>query len=339
MNTAEPLFLMAPMAGVTDPAFRARLRRWGCRALATEMVSAAALARGNRRTLSYLQAPDRGRDLTLQVFGADPDELARAGERVYEAGYPWLDFNMGCPVKKVVRSGAGAALLADPERARRCLVALRRAFPGRLSVKIRSGWDAGSVNCLEVGKMAEDCGVDRVTLHPRTRAQGYAGKADWSWVARLVREVSVPVAGNGDVASGPEAAARLRRTGCAAVMIGRGALGAPWVFRDAEAAWRGAPAPPPPEAPRIGLDLLRQIDDLARWKGERAAVVEMRKFLAWGAKGMGGATEFRREIQQCDSRDRLEAAVRRFFRVGEEERTERGVRGRRATGGPVATVE
>lgn len=308
-----PPFYMAPMAGVTDAAFRARLRRHGCRRLATEMVSAAALARRNRRTLAYLAEPDQGDDLAIQLFGADPGELAEAAQLAGEAGFRRVDLNLGCPVRKVVRSGSGAALLRDPDRARRCIAALRRAVPGVLSVKLRLGWDEGSINCLEMGRIAEGEGVDWVALHARTRAQGYGGEADWSHVGRLARALALPVVGNGDVASAPEAVDRLREHGCAGIMVGRGALARPWLFREAAALWAGRPAPAPPSPLEIGQDLLRHAAELTAWKGDRVAVLEMRKFLAWGAKGLAGGAEFRRRIQGCQTLGDLAAEVSGFF--------------------------
>ncbi len=303
------------MAGVTDPAFRERLRRNDCRYLFTEMVSAAAVARGNRRTLAYLDAPDRGPDLALQVFGSRPEDLAAAADRAAGAGFAHLDLNMGCPVRKVVRSGAGAALMNDSALARACLAALRREFPGLLSVKIRAGWDASRRNAPEIAALAEGEGVDLIVVHPRTRSQGYAGRADWTVVAAVAERVSVPVVGNGDIADARSAVDRLREAGCAAVMIGRGALGAPWVFGQAEALLRGDEPPLTPPSARIGQDLLDQFRDLVRWKGERVAVAEMRKFAAWAARGMPGATAFRRRIQGLPTRAEAEEEIRRFFQV------------------------
>lgn len=301
------------MAGVTDAAFRGRLRRNGCRRLFTEMVSAAALARGNRRTLGYLGVPDAGPDLAVQLFGAVPDELAAAAELAQEAGFRQVDLNMGCPVRKVVRSGAGAALMTDLGRAGACLEALRRVVRGTLSVKIRAGWTEGSINFLEVGRLAQARGVDLITLHPRTRAQGYGGQADWSLVRALAAEVSVPVVGNGDVGSAEQALARLRQCGCAGVMIGRAALSTPWIFREAELLAEGRAPGLPPSPAALGRDLCAQLDDLARWKGPRVAALEMRKFAAWGARGLPGAAEFRRGIQEAPDVAALRRAVEAFF--------------------------
>jgi len=301
------------MAGVTDAAFRQRLRRNGCRRLCTEMISAAALARNNRRTRSYLSVPDAGSDLEVQLFGADPDELAVAGAMAVDAGFQTVDLNAGCPVKKVVRGGAGAALLRDPERLVRCLRALRTVVPGQLSVKLRAGWDSASINCVALARLAEDAGVDRITLHPRTRSQGYAGRADWSLVAELARACRVPVVGNGDVDGAETAVKRLTESGCAAVMIGRAALGRPWIFRQAHRLRQGL-APEPNVSPvQIGEDLLVQLQDLVAWKGERVAVVEMRKFVAWGTKGFAGAAEFRRVTQEVTEVAALQDLVRQFF--------------------------
>jgi nifR3 family TIM-barrel protein len=312
------------MAGITDAAFRGRLRRNGCKRLFTEMVSAAALARGNRKTASYLAVPDAGEDLGVQLFGADAEELAAAATMAEEAGFRHVDLNMGCPVRKVVRGGAGAALLGDPARASRCLNALRRAVHGTLSVKLRSGWDERSVNCIEMGRLAEACGVDRITLHPRTRSQGYGGNSDWRLVAALVEAVSVPVVGNGDVTSAEEAVRRLEECRCAGVMIGRAALGEPWIFRDAEARCAGREPGPPPTPAEIGADLLVQMDDVIRWKGERVAAFEMRKFAAWSAHGLVGAARFRRQIHATDGADPLRREVTSYFATASRADSGRG---------------
>lgn len=309
----EPAFWMAPMAGITDAAFRARLRRNGCRRLCTEMVSASALARGNAKTLKEINVPDLDPELSVQIFGSDPEDLAEAAYRAQEVGFGHVDFNMGCPARKVVRGGGGAALLTDLGRSERCLRSLRRAVRGTLSVKLRSGWDAKSVNCLEVGRLAVECGADLLTLHPRTRAEGYSGSANWDLVDSLARAVAAPVIGNGDIGSAQAAVDKLRTTSCSGVMIGRGALGRPWVFREAQSWLReGRPGRPPTPA-EVHRDLLLQLSDVIRWKGVRVAVLEMRKFVAWAASGSRGAAELRRRLQWANDEASLRDEMDRFF--------------------------
>lgn len=304
---------MAPMAGVTDAPFRRRLRRNGCRALFTEMVSAAALARANPRTLAYLCPTDLAPDLGIQLFGAHPEELAAAAAAAEEAGFRHVDFNMGCPVRKVVRSGAGAALLRDTERAARCLAALRRSVRGTLSAKIRIGWDAESLNASEIGRIAAGEGVDLLTVHGRTRAQGYAGCADWRPIEALARELPIPVVGNGDVASAPDAVRRMEAGVVAGVMIGRAALASPWIFGHADRLLQGAAPPPPPTAEERGEDLVLHLEDLEAEKGARVALFEARKFVAWGCRGLAGAAEFRRRIQGHSDMGLLRDEVRAYF--------------------------
>lgn len=303
---------MAPMAGVTDAAFRMRLRRNGCKNLFTEMASAAALARGNKKTLSFIDVPDLCGDLTIQIFGADPDELAKTAEIVQEAGFARIDLNMGCPVKKVIRSGSGSALLVNLRLAEKCIKSMRRVVSGLFSVKIRSGWNDGSLNYLETGRMAADCGVDFLTIHPRTRAQGFSGLANWDHVSELAAHLDIPVIGNGDVDTAETAVEKLRSTGCAGIMIGRGALSKPWIFEESHSLLYGGSFKRP-GLRAIADDLLLQLQDLARWKSPRTAVVEMRKFLIWTSKGMRGAADFRRRLIESVDLASLETEITSFF--------------------------
>jgi nifR3 family TIM-barrel protein len=309
-------FLAAPMAGVTDEPFRARLRRNGCRALWTEMVSAAALVRGHRATLRMADPPDRDEGMVLQIFGAKPEELGPAAGTARRMGWRRVDFNMGCPVRKVVRSGAGSALLGDLGLAETCVRALREETEGVLTVKLRTGATADRPVFEEAGARLAAAGADGLILHGRSRAQGYGGRADWSFVDRLARAVRLPVAGNGDIESGAEAAARLAGHPVEAVMIGRAALHAPWIFRDAEAALEGRLPSPPPDAEEVAGDLARHFEDLLALKGERAAVGEMKKFVAWATKSMPGAAGLRcRAMAARQSGDML-AVIRNFGAPG-----------------------
>ncbi len=299
-------FLMAPMAGVTDAPFRARLRRNGARALWTEMISAAAIVRGHKKTLSMADPADRDEDTVIQLFGAKPNELGRAARVVRELGWKRVDFNAGCPVKKIVRTGAGAALLGELERAGACVEALREQTEGMiLTVKIRLGWKADQLAFLEAGHCFAKAGVDGLILHGRTRAQGYAGEADWTPVDQLAQAVSIPVAGNGDISCAADAVARLTHHQVAAVMIGRAALGTPWIFRDAQALLAGQEPSPPPTAAVIIEELFHQYEAVVALKGERAAVGEMKKHVAWSTRGVAGATELRRQVMSSKTPEDL----------------------------------
>lgn len=284
------------MAGVTDVAFRERLARSGCRAQWTEMVSAAAVVRNHRATHGMLHPPDFSPDLVLQIFGSKPDELSECARVARDIGWARLDLNFGCPVKKVVRTGAGAALSRTPLLAAALVCAVRRAFSGVLTVKFRLGWSEEEVNFLEMGRIFCEEGADGVILHGRTRAQGYSGEADWGAISKLAASLPIPVAGNGDVRSGEEALSRLRESGVAAVMIGRAALGNPALFGEAEALREGTPPPHHPTPAQVAEELSVQFLRLAELKGERVAVAEMKKFLAWADKGRVGAPERRARI-------------------------------------------
>lgn len=292
-------FLMAPMAGVTDCAFRQRLRRNGAKALWTEMVSAAALVRGHKSTMAMLKPADFSPDLVLQLFGAKPDELSEAAAMADDLGWSRLDFNMGCPVKKVVKTGSGAAHSRDPALAGACLKALRKSFRGILTAKIRKGWTREEENYLLMGKIAQEEGVDGVILHGRTRADGYSGKADWEAVEVLASALDLPVAGNGDLDTPRKMADALTSHGVKAVMVGRAALAEPWLFRDAELLLSGATPAGRPPSEWLADDLASQLSELLETIPERAAVALMKKFVAWSVKGTPKSPEARNRIMKA----------------------------------------
>lgn len=301
---------MAPMAGVTDVAFRERLRRNGCKAIWTEMVSAAALVRRHKNSIKMINPEDLDDATALQLFGAKPLELRDAALMAADCGWVRLDLNMGCPVKKVVKSGSGAALMRDLALASECIRAVRGVFPGMLTVKFRLGWNDGERNYLELAALAEGEGADGLILHGRTRVQGYGGEADWGAVAELKRASRVPVAGNGDV-DGPKVAFdRLESSGADAVMIGRAALARPWIFRDCERMAEGLPPHAPPEREELIADLLAHLERLCELKGTSVAVAEMKKFVAWADKGGQGAAERRNSIMRASTKAEMEAGIR-----------------------------
>ena len=293
---------LAPMAGVTDFAFRGVCRRLGAALTTTEMVSARALVYHDEKTKALLYIPDDGHPCAAQLFGHEPEVLAEAAPMGLEiSGAELLDLNMGCPVGKVVKSGDGSALMKDPELAGRIVEQVKKAVSVPVTVKFRKGWDNGSVNAVEFAKLMEQAGADAVAVHGRTRAQMYAGRADWD-IIRAVREaVSIPVTANGDVFTPEDAAHILRYTGCELAMIGRGSFGNPWLFEQGQAVIEGKEPPPqPPLADRITL-AEEQIITLAARIGEHRACMEARHQLPWYLHGVPHSAVYRQELVQVDT--------------------------------------
>jgi len=302
-------YLLAPMAGVSEMPFRVLAFQMGAALCPTELVSAQGLLRANARTLRYLRHdPLVEQPYSLQIFGGEPELMAQAALIGKQSGAQIIDINMGCPVKKVTKSGAGSALLCDPPRAAEIVSAIKQATGLPVTAKIRSGWDHQRRNYLEMAGAMENAGCAGLAVHPRTRAQGYAGSADWQVIAELKREIRrMPIIGNGDVKT-PRDAWRMREvTGCDFVMIGRAALGNPWIFRQLS----GGLAPTVEERCELVLHHFQQ--HLAFVGDELAAVRAFRKHLAWYAHGLRSAASFRAEVNQIESAERLEIAVRGFF--------------------------
>ena len=293
---------LAPMAGVTDFAFRRLCLREGAALVTTEMVSARALVYRDKKTETLLHIPADGHPCAVQIFGHEPEIMAEAAQLALElSGAEMVDINMGCPVGKVVRSGDGCALMRDPELAGRIVEAVRAAVPVPVSVKFRKGWDNGQANAVEFAGVCEQAGASLLAVHGRTRAQMYAGRADWD-IIRAVREaVAIPVAANGDVFTGGDAAHILRYTGASLCMIGRGAFGDPWLFARANAAVAGEPVPePPPLGERIDA-AVGQIEDLAGFLGEHAACLEARHHLPWYLRGVPHAAYYRSRLVHVET--------------------------------------
>ena len=245
--------VLAPMAGVTDSAFRGLCLEQGAALVYTEMVSAKALCYNDRKTAALLHVPELGRPVSAQIFGHEPEAMAEGARRALDiSGAEIIDINMGCPVGKVVKSGDGSALMRTPELAAEIVSAVARAVPVPVTVKIRKGWDGGSVNAPAFARLCEEAGAAAIAVHGRTRVQMYAGKADWDVIRDVKRAVSVPVIANGDVFSGADAAHILSYTGADACMVGRGAFGDPWLFAEINAVLEGRE---PPERPPLAVDL------------------------------------------------------------------------------------
>ncbi|WP_020675422.1 tRNA dihydrouridine synthase DusB [Geopsychrobacter electrodiphilus] len=303
--------ILAPMAGITSLPFRRIMKSFGAALVFTEMISANGLIRDGRRTLALLESCPEEKPLAVQLFGDDPQVLAQ-GATMVGPHADLLDINMGCPVKKVVRSGAGSALLRDPNRVGRIIEAVRAAFPGPLTLKIRSGWDQTSINFLEVGRIAKEAGADAICLHPRTRSQNFGGKADWKMIAELKSSLDIPVIGSGDLFNAADIESMFRQTLCDAVMVARGCYGNPWIFQQAAALLRGAPALLPGAADR-GQTALQHLNFHAEHFGEHKALLEMRKHLSWYVRGLTGAHYFRGQLQKIESWPELLLFCETFF--------------------------
>ncbi|MGF1510229.1 MAG: tRNA dihydrouridine synthase DusB [Myxococcota bacterium] len=316
-ETFAPIAL-APMAGVSEMPYRIIAAEMGAGWTPTELVSARGLEFGNQRTETYLRHdPDREPALTVQLYGADPESMARAAELSVQRGARIVDVNMGCPVKKITKNQAGSALLLQPERAETIVSAMVERLGDRASVtvKLRSGWDAQHINAPELGRRLEAAGAAAITLHARTRAQAYEGRADWDLIRQLVDSVhAIPIIANGDIDGVSSAAAAIAQTGCAAVMVGRAALGNPWVFRELNRAWRGlSPAIPPGPRERVAT-ILEHLDASVRHTGsEIRALHKFRQHLAWYSRGFRGGARFRDEVMTMSDRGSVEAAISRFF--------------------------
>ncbi len=306
--TISSPFLLAPMAGVSEQPFREIALELGAGLAPTELVSANGLVRASARTGKYLRHGPGERPFVVQLFGGEPESMARAAVMAKEAGADALDVNMGCPVPKVTRSGAGSALMSDPARAADIVRACREATGLPVSAKIRAGWDAQRRNALDVALALEEAGVAFVAIHPRTRAQGYAGRADWTLITRLKQALSrTPVVGNGDVVTPADARRMLAQTGCDAVMIGRGALGHPWIFREL------AGGPPPSAEERCAL-VLRHFDAHRAFVGrDLPAVREFRRHFGWYSHALAGSAAFRSEVNRLEDAGEARALAARFF--------------------------
>ena len=302
---------LAPMAGVTDFAFRRVCRGLGAALTTTEMVSAKALVYKDEKTKALLYIPEDEHPCAAQIFGHEPDVMAEAAVMAREiSGADIIDINMGCPVGKVVKSGDGSALMRTPELAEEIIKSVVKNAGCPVTVKFRKGWDNGSVNAVDFARMCEGSGAAAIAVHGRTRAQMYAGRADWDIIREVRRAVSIPVIANGDIFAPEDAAHILRYTGCDLAMAGRGVFGDPWLFAEANALLSGKEIPEkPPLAERMDL-ALRHTKMYAEKFGERLACLEARHQIPWYLKGVAYAGYYKQRLVKVETLDELEEIIK-----------------------------
>lgn len=293
---------LAPMAGVTDFAFRKLCRKLGAALTTTEMVSAKALVYKDEKTKSLLYIPEGEGPCAVQIFGHEPEIMAEAAPMALElSGADILDINMGCPVGKIVKSGDGSALMRDPELAGRIIEQVKRSVDKPVTVKFRKGWDNGSVNAVEFAGICQQAGADAIAVHGRTRAQMYSGRADWDIIKEVKKAVTIPVAANGDIFEPEDAEHILRYTGCDLAMIGRGSFGNPWLFMRANALLEGREVPAlPPLNERIDM-AVGQIEELSSVAGERIACLEARHQLPWYLHGVAHSGYYKQQLVHVET--------------------------------------
>ena len=309
-------FLLAPLAGISNMAFRLAAKEHGAGMVCTEMVSAQGIVRDNSKSLDLMAISPAERPTAIQLFGRDADVIARAAQMV-EANADAIDLNFGCPAKKVVKNGSGAALLKQPEVIGDIISRAVESVSLPVTAKIRSGWSEEEINAPEIARVAEDSGAAAVIVHARTKSQGFSGLSDWNVITDVKNAVSIPVIGNGDVNRPEDAKAMLELTGCDGVMIGRGALGNPWIFSRTIRYMETGSMPPPPTPVEKLRHLLKFARSLADLKGEYVACREIRKFVKWYTKGMPQAKEMRQAAVQVESLEELENIVESYITIAD----------------------
>jgi len=298
--------VLAPMASISNTSYRQIIKEMGAGLIFAEMVSDKAIVYDNEKTFDLLKMKEMERPLVQQIFGSDIDSFVKAAKKIEKIQKPdIIDINMGCPVPKIaIRSQAGSALLKDPEKVGKIVKAVVNAVSVPVTAKIRLGWDENSINCIEIAKIIEKSGASAITLHARTRAQGYSGKADWSYIKAVKEAVSIPVIGNGDVLSAYDAERMMKETGCDAVMIGRGVLGNPWLIKECVEYLESGKEPEEVTAKEKILMLKRHYTLLVENTSEKQALLEIRSHALWYIKGLPDSSKIKNQI--CTSKSTID---------------------------------
>lgn len=304
---------LAPMAGVTDTAFRLICKSFGCGFLYTEMVSAKGIFYNSKNTKSLMEIDPKEKPIAIQIFGSDPKIMAYAAAKAEESGADIIDINMGCPTPKIVNNGDGSALMKDPILAGKIIDSVVKQVQVPVTVKIRKGWDRNSINAVEIGRIAQEQGAAAIAVHGRTREEFYSGKADWDIIRQVKEALSIPVIGNGDIYSPQDAERMINETDCDAVLIGRGARGNPWIFkRTVEYLESGRIILEPTPKEKIEL-LLYHLDMEIQNKGEDIGIREMRKHASWYLKGLPGSSHVKSQIFTMTKREEIKALLNSYL--------------------------
>lgn len=306
--------VLAPMAGICNNAYRRIVKEMGCGLIYAEMVSDKAVSFKNERTLELLYMSEEERPINQQIFGSDVNSFVTAAKYIYETMKPDLiDINMGCPVPKVaLRAQAGSALLKNPDKVYEIVSAVVKSVPIPVTVKIRSGWDSSSINAVEIAKKIEEAGAKAIAVHGRTRAQGYSGKADWSIIKKVKEAVSIPVIGNGDIRSCYDAKRMIEETGCDAVMIGRGALGNPWLIKECVDYLESGIEPQEVTVDEKIEMILKHLSYLLEIKPEKVAILELRSHAVWYLKGIPHTAQVRQKLMQATTKEDVKTILNEF---------------------------
>ena len=297
----NPLIL-APLAGISNLPFRMMAKDAGCGLVCSEMISANGLVNKSWKTEKMLESHPGEKPLSIQIFGSDPSIMADAAKIVENHGADIVDINFGCSVKKVVKTGAGVALMRSIGKSEKLLKAVRKTVKIPLTIKIRSGWDSSGNQAFKISEVAQECGIDAITVHPRTASQGFRGVSDWSVISQVRKRVSIPIIGNGDIVKPEDALRMLNETGCNAVMIGRAAIGNPTIFSDVLALLRGEEVPKKNLIDRFDI-MIKYLKDSVEYLGEKQACFMMRSRLGWFVKGMRFSSSFRESIKHISSEE------------------------------------